>query len=383
MARVIHDTLTEAGASNVTLTEHVGEQGATWLPRADYSGELRVKSASAKQAFANALMTAPALNYASAQPASADIYARIGLTTTGLTNGASAAGTVTLTGGGSGSVNTVTVNGVNIIPSGSVPFNTSLSQTATDLAAKINADLLAGLYTGVRYGAAAVGAVVTITADFRAGTLPNGYVVATTTTTITTTTANMSGGTAPTVPDSIVGFCYRMQSANTFYRVRTDPVTSKWVLEKVIAGAVTVLATAVGSPSSACGDILLTVSVLGTVHTVQIIDAVFSSNGPFTLTVTDGSITSNGAIGLWGSGGGTTSGSPPTESIAKGVLFKTSTYDFEVGSNDFAVTLPAMGLAIAGTVGTLVIAPADTPDGGVILGGSAPVADVYNTVSGG
>src|SRR5262245_17278078 len=48
-----------------------------------------------------------------------------------------ATGTVTLTGGASGSVNTVTVDGINLIPQGAVAFNTSLTQTAADLAAAI------------------------------------------------------------------------------------------------------------------------------------------------------------------------------------------------------------------------------------------------------
>lgn len=98
-------------------------------------------------------------------------------------------GTVTLTGGASGSVNTVTVNSVNLIPSGAVPFNTSLSQTAADLAAAINKDQSSPEYT-----ASASGAVVTISAMPGSGAAPNTFVVATTLTTITTTTANMSGG---------------------------------------------------------------------------------------------------------------------------------------------------------------------------------------------
>jgi hypothetical protein len=100
-----------------------------------------------------------------------------------------ATGTVTLTGGASGSINTVTVNGINIIPDGAVPFNLSLAQTASDLAAAINNNQSSPDYT-----ATATGAVVTIYAALGAGAAPNGFVVATTLTTITTTTANMAGG---------------------------------------------------------------------------------------------------------------------------------------------------------------------------------------------
>jgi len=111
------------------------------------------------------------------------------------TPGAYATGTVTLTGGASGSVNSVTVDGVTIT-SGAVPFNVSLNQTATDLAADINAFVSTPEYT-----ASAAGAVVTITATELSAT-PNGYVVATTLTTITATTANLSGGIDSVAPSA-------------------------------------------------------------------------------------------------------------------------------------------------------------------------------------
>lgn len=98
-------------------------------------------------------------------------------------------GTITLATGASGSVNTVTVNGINIIPQGAVAFNTSLSQTAADLATAINA----GLSTP-EYRATAVGAVVTISALPGSGASPNTFVVTSTLTTITATYADMSGG---------------------------------------------------------------------------------------------------------------------------------------------------------------------------------------------
>lgn len=104
-------------------------------------------------------------------------------------------GSMTLTGGGSGSVNTVTVNGINIIPQGAVAFNASLSQTATDLAAAINAGM-----SSPEYRASAVGAVVTITALPGTGTGPNGFVVTATLTTITATYVNMGTVTAGVAP---------------------------------------------------------------------------------------------------------------------------------------------------------------------------------------
>jgi hypothetical protein len=100
----------------------------------------------------------------------------------------SATATVTLTGGAAGSVDMITVNGVNVM-SGSVAYATSLSVTATAVAANITA------HTSVpEYTAAAVGAVIKISAASAAGTTPNGFVVAVTTTTITETHTNMAGG---------------------------------------------------------------------------------------------------------------------------------------------------------------------------------------------
>lgn len=98
-----------------------------------------------------------------------------------------ATGSMTLTGGGAGSVNTVKVNGVTIT-SAAVPFNTDLATTATDVAANITAFTSSPNYTAV-----AVGAVITITA-VTPGTSENGFAVTATLTTITATYVAMSGG---------------------------------------------------------------------------------------------------------------------------------------------------------------------------------------------
>lgn len=102
-----------------------------------------------------------------------------------------ATGTVTLTGGSSGSVNSLTVGGVPIIDA-VVPYNASLNQTATDLAAAINQSMSHPNYT-----ATASGAVVTISASLGAGATANSLVVAVTTTTLTTSTTNMASGVTP------------------------------------------------------------------------------------------------------------------------------------------------------------------------------------------
>ena len=101
--------------------------------------------------------------------------------------GVAATGTVTLTGGGAGSVNSITVNGVTIT-SGAVAFATDLPTTATAVAANITA-----FASTPNYSAVAVGAVITITAS-TVGQATNGFVVVANTTTITTTVTNMAGG---------------------------------------------------------------------------------------------------------------------------------------------------------------------------------------------
>lgn len=144
--------------------------------------------------FKNAFQGGRIEIYTGAQPASADAAAT-GTLLVLITdnNGAhtaevKATGTLTLTTGAAGSVNGVTVNGVAIIDA-AVPFNTSLSQTAADLADAINAS-----QSVPEYRASAVGAVVTITAPQGMGAGANGHVVTATLTTMTATYADMASG---------------------------------------------------------------------------------------------------------------------------------------------------------------------------------------------
>ena len=95
-----------------------------------------------------------------------------------------ATGTVTLTGGAAGSVDSIKVNGINIMSS-PVAYTTSLAATAAAVVANINA-------AASDYSASSIGAVITITA-LTLGTTPNGYVVAVTTTTLTASSTNMAG----------------------------------------------------------------------------------------------------------------------------------------------------------------------------------------------
>jgi hypothetical protein len=104
---------------------------------------------------------------------------------------AAATATITLTGGASGSVDMITVNGVNIM-SGAVSFTTNLSTTAAAVASNINAHTSSPEYT-----ATSSGAVITVSAASAVGSDPNGFAVTVTATTITFTKTNMAGGSFP------------------------------------------------------------------------------------------------------------------------------------------------------------------------------------------
>ena len=119
-----------------------------------------------------------------------------------------AVGSVTLTGGAAGSVDSITVNGINIM-SGSVAYVTSLAATATAVAANITA------YTSSpNYSAVAVGAQINITATL-AGSTPNGLAVVATATTITTSKVDMYGGSDALVTsvDNMWMFDYQYDSS--------------------------------------------------------------------------------------------------------------------------------------------------------------------------
>lgn len=131
--------------------------------------------------------------YTGAQPATADAAPTGTLLCTVTAGGLAhtpevqATGTITLS-GSAGSIDSITVGGVSIIDA-AVPFNTSLTQTATDLAAAIN-----NSGSNPEYVASASGAVVTVTAKRGAGATANGLAIAGTLTTLTATYAALSGG---------------------------------------------------------------------------------------------------------------------------------------------------------------------------------------------
>lgn len=100
-------------------------------------------------------------------------------------------------GGGAGSkVETIVINGVNLLPA-HVPYATSLAVTAANVVTSINSG------TGTHgYTATSVGATITISASISLGSVPNNYVVTVTTTTITFTKTNMGGGSFALIPSA-------------------------------------------------------------------------------------------------------------------------------------------------------------------------------------
>lgn len=146
---------------------------------------------SLKQAFAGGKI----LLYTGSQPATANaavtgtLLATYTLSSGAHTNEVKATGSLVLATGASGSVDTFTVNSIEIMGSATA-FNTSLAQTATDIVTKINNNPKNMLFVASNGGTS----TITLTAKPGLGTLPNGWVVAATATTITVTPTNVSGG---------------------------------------------------------------------------------------------------------------------------------------------------------------------------------------------
>jgi hypothetical protein len=133
------------------------------------------------------------LIYSGAQPTTADaaptgtLLATITANSLTHTAEVQATGTIALA-GTAGSVDAITVGGVTITDA-SVPFNTSLTQTAVDLATAINTSA-----SNPEYTATASGSVVTVKAKRGAGATANGLAVSGSLTTMTATYTNLSGG---------------------------------------------------------------------------------------------------------------------------------------------------------------------------------------------
>lgn len=158
--------------------------------------------------------------YTGTQPASADA-APVGTLLCTITDASGAhtaevvaTGTVTLTGGASGSVNTVTVDSIDILGA-AVSFSSDLTTTAALVAAQINRH-----QSNPRYRATSSGAVVTIYAMPGIGTGANGLAVSATLTTITASYVNM--GSAAAGVNSANGLKWGSVSAGALSKLSTQ-----------------------------------------------------------------------------------------------------------------------------------------------------------------
>jgi hypothetical protein len=149
-----------------------------------------METADFKHAMANCVLKL----YTGAQPATPEAAPTGTLLVTysasggALTREVRALGSVELTGGGSGSVDTITLDGNEIMGSATA-FNTTLTQTALDVVNKINANP-----ANVIVVAEASAAFINLRAKYGLGAVANGMVVASTATTITKADTNLAGG---------------------------------------------------------------------------------------------------------------------------------------------------------------------------------------------
>lgn len=126
--------------------------------------------------------------YSGAQPATADTAISGTLLGTFTYNGGAftspveSTATIQITGGGGGTIDTVTVGGAIPLIGSSVAWDTDVNTTATALAAAINA-----YSNGLNITAEAVTDTVTLSCPFWLGANANGLTLATTKTTVTTT----------------------------------------------------------------------------------------------------------------------------------------------------------------------------------------------------
>lgn len=227
-------------------------------------------STGARSAIASSLGFAGAFNkgsisiYSGTQPATADspaagtLLGTVSLSSLALTQETQASQTITVA-GASGSVNTVTVGTLNIIPGGAVAFRTDAATTASDLCDAVNRD---GLFT-----ATVSSTVVTVRPRPGAGATYNAVAFATTVTTLTATVgaATLSGGVTPvnalTFTAPTAGVVSKPTAAVWSFVGGATPGTAGWF--RIIASAVdagsssTVLSRVDGSVAVSGADLNL------------------------------------------------------------------------------------------------------------------------------
>jgi hypothetical protein len=173
-----------------------------------------LEGGSLKKALSNCVLKV----YTGAQPATAEAAPTGTLLCTysdasgALTREVQSVGSVDLTGGGSGSVDTLTVNSIEIMGS-ATSFITSLALTAQAVIDKINNNPKNYLFEAYLSDTDKIN----IRAKPGLGALPNAWVVASTVTTITKTDANMAGGV-----DAVNGLRWGDSAAGVLTKLSTQ-----------------------------------------------------------------------------------------------------------------------------------------------------------------
>lgn len=228
----------------------------------------------------------------------------------------SASGTVTLTGGSSGSINNISVNSVNIM-SGAVSFNSSLENTATLIASNINSHT-----SSPNYSANAVGAIITITAAAGTGADSNSFAVVANKTTITTTDVNLSGGVTNAVTNITVDGVQILGSA------------VNWTISN--SGTATNIASGIQSNTSSPN---YTASAVSSTIVISAVGGSGISPNGFSIVVTKvGNVTVSSPNSFAG-GVASVTGQPQKNTITVGGTFEAGDkFSVSLGSKNFGFT---------------------------------------------
>ncbi len=249
----------------------------------------------------------------------AEVLATGTVTVTGGSGNTASEGSVNLDSGASGSVDGILINGVECM-SGAVNFDSSLSVTATAVALNITNN------TSVPdYNAAAVGALITITALVPAGADPNSFTVVSSATTIGTTDVNMGSVTTGVT--------------NALATLTVDGVT---VMDNrvnyVTSGSVTATAIAseIGSTTSSPN---YTAAASGSVVTITAIAGTGAGPNGFTVAKT---VTGDVTVGTTNMAGGAATGSATKQQYTAAI---TGTFE---AADLFTITLDGVAYSISG-----------------------------------
>ena len=251
--------------------------------------------------------------------AGAEVLSTGTVTVTGGSDNTASEGSVDLTGGASGSVDGITVNSIEIM-SGAETFDTSLTVTATNVAANITANT-----SSPDYNATASGTLITITALASAGADPNTFVVVSSATTITTTDVNMG-----TVTSGVTNALQTLTvDGVSIIDNRVNYATSN-------SATATAIATEIGNTTSSPN---YTAAASGSVVTITAIAGTGAGPNGFTVAKT---VTGDVTVGTTNMAGGSAGVSAVKQQYTAQI---TGTFEAQ---DVFTITLDSVAFAISG-----------------------------------